>query len=201
MLNQLPTVGAGTDFASRRLYRATVDPTTDLPGPFSLVANLNASDTSFVDRADAGSLPLSGEGTVLRSRLDASLVIDPGTVIKVDGARIETRFGAGLIAEGTPGVPVIFTSLEDQRYGGGGTFDTNERGGQATTDPNLIRGDWGGIYVGHGSSASLDNAVVAGAGGTTRIEGGFGFLQRDRSSPGRFAFGEQHDRVQRRWSR
>tara|TARA_R110002049_G_scaffold2750_10_gene22411 strand:+ start:25159 stop:41367 length:16209 start_codon:yes stop_codon:yes gene_type:complete len=173
ILNQLPTVGAGNDFTGRNLYRATVDPATQLPGPFTLVQNLNSSDTTFVDRASAGTIPLSGDGAVLRSRLDASLVIDPGTVIKIDGARIEARFGANLIAEGTPGVPIIFTSLEDQRYGGGGTFDTNERGGQATTDPNEIRGDWGGIYVGHGSSASLDNVVVAGAGGTTRIEGGF----------------------------
>ena len=172
-LNQLPTIGAGTDFVSRRLYRATVDPATQLPGPFSLVAQLNASDTSFVDRAPAGSLPLAGEGAVLRSRLDASLVIDPGTVVKIDGSRIEARFGANILAEGDPGVPVIFTSLEDQRYGGGGTFDTNDRAGEAATDPNEIRGDWGGIYVGNGSSASIDNAVIAGAGGTTRIEGGF----------------------------
>ena len=34
-------------------------------------------------------------------------------------------------------------------------------------------GDWGGIYLGHGSSGSFDHTVISGAGGTTRIEGGF----------------------------
>lgn len=34
-------------------------------------------------------------------------------------------------------------------------------------------GDWGGLYVGHTSSASLDHVVLAYGGGTTRIEGGF----------------------------
>ncbi len=134
-----------------------------------LVAQLNASDTAFVDRLATGGSPLAEGDTQLRSRLDASLVIDPGTVIKLDGARIEARFGANLFAEGLPSLPIVFTSLEDQRYGGSGTFDTNNRGDLGELNP----GDWGGIYIGHGSTASIDNAVIAGAGGTTRIEGGF----------------------------
>ena len=168
-LNQLPTTGAGTDFVSRRLYRATVDPVTGLAGPFRQVAQLNANDTSFIDRIAVGTTVLSLAPEVLRSRLDASLAIDAGTVIKLDGARIEARFGGNLIAEGSPSLPVVFTSLEDQRYGAGGTFDTNERGDSGELNP----GDWGGIYVGAASSANIDKAVIAGAGGTTRIEGGF----------------------------
>lgn len=168
-LNQLPTTGAGSNFVSRRLYRATVDPVTGLPGTFRLVSQLNASDTSFVDRAATGTTVLSTASEVLRSRLDASLAIDPGTVLKIDGARIEARFGANLIAEGLPSLPVVFTSLEDQRYGAGGTFDTNERGDSGEINP----GDWGGIYIGAAASANIDQAVIAGAGGTTRIEGGF----------------------------
>jgi hypothetical protein len=166
-LSQLPTVNSGTDFVSRRLYRAEV--LNGIPGQFSLVAQLNASSTIFVDAAAQGVAPLSSEGPALRSRLDASLVIDPGTVLKIDGARIEARFGADLIAEGLPSQPIIFTSLEDQRYGAGGTFDTNDRGDLAELTP----GDWGGLYVGHGSAASIDHAVITGAGGTTRVEGGF----------------------------
>ena len=166
-LSQLPTVGSGSDFVSRRLYRAEV--IAGIPGTFSLVAQLNASDTVFLDQAAAGTNELSSEGAALRSRLDASLVIDPGTVLKIDGARIETRFGGSLIAEGQPSLPIVFTGLEDKRYGGGGTFDTNSRGELGELNP----GDWGGIYIGHGSSASIDNAVIAGGGGTTRIEGGF----------------------------
>lgn len=168
-LTQLPGVAAGSDFVSRRLYRATVDPTSGLPGEFRLVSQLNASATTFVDRVASGSTLLSITDSVLRSRLDASLTLDPGTILKLDGARIEARFGANLIAEGLPGQPVVFTSLEDQRYGAGGTFDTNDRGDAGELNP----GDWGGIYIGHAGSASIDQAVIAGGGGSTRIEGGF----------------------------
>ncbi|MGB7342821.1 MAG: hypothetical protein WBD20_01290, partial [Pirellulaceae bacterium] len=166
-LSQLPTVAAGTDFVSRRLYRAEVF--NGIPGQFSLVAQLNASNTSYIDTAAAGVSPLSTEGAALRSRLDASLVIDPGTVVKLDGARIEARFGANFVAEGLPSLPIVFTSIEDQRYGAGGTFDTNDRGDLAELNP----GDWGGIYIGHGSSGSIDHGVITGGGGTTRIEGQF----------------------------
>ena len=169
ILSQLPTINAGSDFVSRRLYRAEVDPATGLPGTFRLVANLNASDSQFIDRRAVGTLELPSGDAVLRSRLDASLIIDPGTVLKVDGARIEAQFGANVLAEGTGSQPIIFTSIEDQRYGNGGTFDTNNRQDFAALDP----GDWGGLYIGAGSTASIDNAVIAGAGGTTRIEGGF----------------------------
>ena len=168
-LSQLPTAPVGGDLVARRLYRATVDPVTNEPGPFTLVAQLNASSTSFIDQAATGGAELIETDSPLRARLDSSLVIDPGTVVKIDGARIETRFGANFIAEGTSSNPVILTSLEDQRYGGGGTFDTNNRGNVVGLTP----GDWGGLYIGNGSSASIDNAVIAGAGGTTRIEGGF----------------------------
>ena len=168
-MQQLPTVAPGSATVARRLYRATVDPITGNPGPFRLVAQINASSTTFTDRVAVGDQELSLTASPLRSRLDASLVIDPSTVLKMDAARIEARFGANLIAEGTSGNPVVITSLEDQRYGAGGTFDTNDRGNTALFAP----GDWGGLYVGHGSTASIDNAVIAGGGGTTRIEGGF----------------------------
>ncbi len=166
-LNQLPTVSGGSGFVSRRLYRAAIDPATGQPGEFRLVAQLNASSTSYVDRAAAGTTPLDDGATTLRSRLDASLKIDAGAVIKLDEARIEGRFGGNLIAEGTADAPVVFTSVNDNRYGGAGTFDTT-----GTGDAESAGGDWGGIYVGQGSSASIDRAVISGAGGTTRIEGG-----------------------------
>ena len=166
-LDQLPAVGSGSDYVGRRLYRAEV--VGNIVTDYLLVQELNATDTVAVDRAAAGTTVLSTEDSVLRSRLDASLTIDPGTVVKIDGSRIEARFGGNLIAEGNPSVPVVFTSLEDQRYGGGGTFNTNDRPEEAA----LSRGDWGGIYIGHAGSASIDQAVIAGAGGTTRIEGGF----------------------------
>ena len=168
-LNQLPRVQQNSGFVSRRLYRATIDPITGLPGEFLLVQQLNASSTTFIDEAAVGTLSLDDNTSVLRSRLDASLVIDPGTVVKIDGARVEARFGANFKAEGLPSLPVVITGLEDQRYGGGGTYDTNDRGEFGQLDP----GDWGGLYIGQGARASLDNVVIAGGGGTTRIEGGF----------------------------
>ncbi len=168
-LNQLPTVSGDNGFTARRLYRAAIDPATGEPGEFRLVAQLNASSTSFVDREAAGTTVLQDDATSLQSRLDAGLKIDAGTVVKLDGARIEARFGGDLIAEGTADNPVVFTSINDRRYGGSGTFNTN---GQSDSG-ELAAGDWGGIYIGQGASGSLDHAVVAGAGGTTRIEGGF----------------------------
>ncbi len=58
------------------------------------------------------------------------------------------------------------------RYGGSGTFNTAAASNN-TGNATLKAGDWGGVYVGSGSSASIDSAVIAGAGGSTRIEGGF----------------------------
>ncbi len=106
---------------------------------------------------------------VLTARLDASLVIDPGIVVKSDAARIETGLGAQLIAEGSTVRKIIFTSLEDDRYGAGGTFDTRSDG--FSTQPQA--GDWAGLYFGHASSGSVDQAFFAYAGGITKIEGSF----------------------------
>ncbi len=102
-----------------------------------------------------------------RARLDGRLAIDGGTVVKLLGSRIEVQFGAQLIAEGTEDREVVFTSINDPRYGAGGTFATSGAGQAAA------RGNWGGIYLGPTASASLDHAVIAYGGGTTRIEGGF----------------------------
>ncbi len=172
-LRQLPRVPAGGEFVARNLYRATVtiDATTgeEVVGPFQLVAQLNASTTTYVDNNGNPGRTLVDRPQAFRSRLDARLDIDPGTVLKIDSARIEARFGAQLLAEGESGLPIVFTSLEDQRYGGSGTFDTNDRG----TDFEITPGDWGGLYFGQGATGSFDNVVIAGAGGTTRIEGGF----------------------------
>jgi hypothetical protein len=103
------------------------------------------------------------------ARIDARLKIDPGMVVKIDGARIETDFSSQLLAEGTQQHPIIITSLSDDQYGTGGTYDTN--GDLAASLP--VKGDWGGLFFGHTSTASIDHAVIAYGGGSTRIEGGF----------------------------
>ena len=97
------------------------------------------------------------------------LAIDPGVVVKLSSARIEgNRGSAHLIAEGTPGNPVIFTSLLDDRYGGSGTFDTSGNGSTAGPAP----GDWSGLVFNATSRASIDNALISYAGGESPIAGG-----------------------------
>ena len=73
----------------------------------------------------------------------------------------EGRPGA---VDGAPGYRVIFTSVLDDRYGAGGTFDTTENGFDPTfRDPATSPqpGDWGGLYFGPASRASVDQAVIA----------------------------------------
>ncbi len=105
---------------------------------------------------------------ILDARLDSSLVVDPNVVVKFNAGRIEVEMGANFIAEGAPGRPVVFTSLRDDRYGFGGTFDTNNDGAATTPDA----GDWSGIYFAHVSSGSIDNALLAYGGGESGIDGG-----------------------------
>ena len=108
---------------------------------------------------------LSGE----QARMAGSLVIDPGAVVKLSGTRIEVGMGAQLIAEGTAAYPIIFTSMMDDTYGAGGTFDTTNNKSAVTASP----GDWGGLYFSPTSRGSLDYARVFYAGGNVAIEGGF----------------------------
>ncbi|MCC7334890.1 MAG: pre-peptidase C-terminal domain-containing protein [Pirellulaceae bacterium] len=152
---------------ANRIYRSTESGY----GPYTLVANVANNVGSFVDTGvDLGTLLPSITGSV-RSNLDARLAIDGGTIVKSTGSRIDVSLGSQLLAEGTAEKPVVFTSLNDIRYGAGGTFNTANRSTPLASDAGA--GNWGGIYVGHTSSASLDHAVIAYGGGTTRIEGGF----------------------------
>ena len=119
-----------------------------------------------------------GTGVVV-ARQSGRLAFDPGVVVKMQGARIELERGTSqLIAEGSPGQRVIITALGDNRFGAGGSLDTN--GNQpdkfdAFGNPigGLTGGDWGGIVANAGSKVSLDQAYIAFGGGTTPIEGTF----------------------------
>lgn len=80
----------------------------------------------------------------------ATLTIEPGTIIKGDkgskGALIVTRC-AKIIADGTAGEPIVFT----------------------TNDPNPTYGSWGGLIIlGNGTT----NATFNGQAGCGQIEGG-----------------------------
>ena len=129
---------ATSDYVSRKIYRRV-----NAAGNFELAALLNKDDTSYVDNNITlnGRLQTQGLTVLNRSRQDASLVVDPGVVLKLRGTRLEVGIGATFIAEGTEAKPVLFTSRLDDRYGAGGTFDTNNDGSATTGSA----GDWSGI--------------------------------------------------------
>jgi len=104
--------------------------------------------------------PIQRSNGLLEARPDAQLVVDPGIVVKLDGARIDVEVSTQLIAEGSPDNPVIFTSINDNRYGGVTEVSTG-------AEP----GDWGGIHVAQAARLSLDNVVIAYGGGVTRVPG------------------------------
>ncbi|QDV57113.1 hypothetical protein Mal33_31140 [Rosistilla oblonga] len=170
-LSGLPPAEDG--FLFRRIYRLNAAGTG-----YDLVAILDANDPDFIDGGDRlNTVPIKLDVTSTEIRLarpDASLKIDPGSVIKVQGSRIEFEFGTQLLAEGLDGQEIIFTSILDDRYGAGGEFDTENGGlidGVNPLPPEA--GDWGGLYFAPGAHLSLDNSIVAFGGGLTRIEGTF----------------------------
>jgi VCBS repeat-containing protein len=164
MLQNLP--GTTGDFVGRRLYRKTAASST-----WTFVAELDRTASTFIDVGTslATGIVLNSASSLQRARIDASLVIDPGVVVKSQGSRIEIGIGANLIAEGTVSEPIIFTSRRDDRYGAGPTFDTNSDASATSPTP----GNWSGIFARHASSVSLDSIYLGFGGGTSSISGGF----------------------------
>ena len=81
--------------------------------------------------------------------------------------------GANLIAEGDANQQIIVTSLHDDSYGAGGTFDTNGDNYNLAAPPSVAQpGDWSGIYFAPTSRGSLDHALLAYGGGSSTIAGG-----------------------------
>ena len=157
LLQNLPTTPSG--YVSRRLYRSD-------KSEYVLVAELDAATRTYLDTGTVLGGRLTGSSLSLQSRLHGRLAVDPGTVVKLNGAGIETGVGAQLIAEGLSGSEVIFTALQDDRYGSGGTFATSYR-------DDLQAGSWTGLYFGPASQASLDHAVLAYGGGVSKVPGNF----------------------------
>lgn len=102
-----------------------------------------------------------GDLTVERTGI---LNLSPNTIIKA-GIPLAYRYGlpiAGqLIANGTLEQPVIFTSFQDDNYGG----DTNNNGN--STVP--ASGDWGGIRFAAGSQNNHLSQCIVAYGGATNI--------------------------------
>lgn len=167
-LANLPTPTPGGLYVARRLYR--LDPAS-FGNPYALVAQLDSLTTTFTDTgATAGGLLVIPATTTRdRPRLSGGLTIDPNVIVKVTGSRIELGMGARLTAEGADGRPIIFSSTSDDRYGAGGTYDTNFDNAQSTGQP----GQWSGIYVAPNSKLNLDYARLSYAGGISKVQGGF----------------------------
>jgi len=160
LLGNLPVAPA--PYVGRNIYRTTEKSTSQ----YVLVAELDDTARTYLDDGTVVGGLLEGSTLDLTARLHGRLAIDPGTIVKLNGAGIETSFGSQLIAEGQDGSEVVFTSLLDSRYGAGGTFETSDQG-------TLTAGDWSGVYVGPMSRASIDNAVLAYGGGVTEVAGSF----------------------------
>tara|TARA_R110001592_G_scaffold31886_3_gene111922 strand:+ start:37950 stop:54350 length:16401 start_codon:yes stop_codon:yes gene_type:complete len=127
------------------------------------------TENLFIEAGTGGPV---ATGAGLQARYSGSVVFDAGMVVKLGGSRIQTgRGNAGIIAEGTEEAPVIFTSLFDDRYGAGGTFDTTNNDSQGLNERGALAGDWGGIILNQISHGSIDNAIIAFGGGTVPIEG------------------------------
>jgi hypothetical protein len=165
-LSRVPDAG---DYISRRLYR--LDPTS---GQYRLIVTLDSTDADYLDNGSSSAGILDDTRVGIRARLDASLVVDPGMVLKFRGTRFELQPGTQLLAEGTSAQPIIFTSYADDRFGSGGTFDTNNDRQSSSGSLVPSPGDWSGIYAGPNSTVSFDHSTVAYGGGISLLEGGQG---------------------------
>jgi hypothetical protein len=87
----------------------------------------------------------------------ASLTLEPGTVVKIDGGGLVIKTGTAFTASGTADEPVTFTSVEDDSVGG----DTSNDGAASTPGPD----DYYDVSVTDAGSRALFEHVVFRYGG------------------------------------
>ena len=79
--------------------------------------------------------------------ITSTLTIEPGTVVKLNGARISVNSSGKILANGTVSERIVFTSLFDDTYCG----DTNNDGTASTPE----KGDWTSVYLNGGTANSF----------------------------------------------
>lgn len=156
--------------------RVQVNPTTGDPiDQLSVSARFDDTDITHVI---GGNLTIVGNaGGSIRSaagvttaRTGGRLAVDPGIVVKMQAARIEMLRGSSqFIAEGTAKDPVVITSILDDRFGSGASFDTTNNASAA----GPTAGDWGGLVFNANSRGSVDHALIAYGGGSIPTESSF----------------------------
>ncbi len=121
--------------------------------PFAGGTHIN---TNTVWRADKSPYVFDEHTCPIYIHENATLTIEPGTIIKLKSGYCFFEVVGKIKANGTPFQPVVFTSLEDNRYGG----QTGSLGGVPQT------GDWVGFIV-NGGQVEINNALVLFAGKKT----------------------------------
>ncbi len=133
-------------------YPILSDNAADLNG----INGINIQSTLTQDYMLVPDLTYIIQNTTYAVPADKTLTILPGTVIKLQGLGSMSVLGR-LLADGAPDNKIVFTSLNDDEYGG----DTNG----TTTQPQ--DGDWTNISFGAGSDESSLSHVIVRYGGTT----------------------------------
>ncbi len=120
----------------------------------------STTGTTILERKNSlnqsGVFVLYATNIAIDVRTGSKLIVSKGLTLKFERGRFNVM--QDLIAVGTAAEPVVFTSLEDDSYGG----DTNKDGNASQPSP----GDWGGIICTNGAGATrFTNAIVRFGGG------------------------------------
>jgi hypothetical protein len=121
---------------------------TYVSGNISVNTNWTRANSPYV---------LDGDVTVEEN---VTLILEPGTILKFDAYSRDLKVNGELMAIGTPDDPIIFTSIEDDEYGG----DTNGDGDATKPGAN----DWAAVWLFENSNNLFEHCrFMYGAGSST----------------------------------
>lgn len=165
------TSGGGTANCPAQTTQVTVGNEQHCRLPVALNANLTLPAGNIYqlnDRLDVGT------DTTAAGGVSRTLTIAPGVTIYASNrnAFINVQRGSQLVANGTVGQPIIFTSAADLGYAAAlGLANRAVYRGRTDLDPNgVTSGEWGGIVL--NGLAPTNNPTRIGEGSTGVIAGG-----------------------------